>query len=302
MTSILALLTGFCSRSAARHVAVAGLAVLALAGPAALSVRAEVDTEHMFGFTEGSDIGAPRQLEAEIEEIGHFGREGGTYSTFATNMNLKYPLTDHFRIAGGVTVTRFDSTGVTGVDNINAFVLDRITAEFRWRPLDRETWPVGLTFVAAPFYGFIDDVSGQQASAFGATLIAIADRELIHDRLFGALNLVWQFQRAQPYATQTIEDASLLGFSTSFTTRIADWLYLGAEARYLRAFDGMALNTLAGQAVYVGPNFYLPFAKGMSLSGGWNIQAWGQSIGAASNFDLTNFESQLLKIRFAIDL
>ena len=96
--------------------------------------------------------------------------------------------------------------------------------------------------------------------------------------------------------------SSALGFSTSFSTRIADWLYLGGEARHLRAFDGMALNTLAGQAVYVGPNFYLPFAKGMSLSGGWNIQAWGQSTGAASALDLTNFESQLFKVRFAIDL
>ena len=116
-----------------RRLAAAGLVFLALFGSAA----AEVDTEHMFGFTEGSDIGAPRQLEAEIEEIGHFGREGGTYSTFATNMNLKYPLTETFRIAGGLTVTRFDSYDVTGVDNINAFVFDRITAEFRWRPLDR---------------------------------------------------------------------------------------------------------------------------------------------------------------------
>ena len=282
----------------ARRLAAAGLVFLALFGSAA----AEVDTEHMFGFTEGSDIGAPRQLEAEIEEIGHFGREGGTYSSFATNMNLKYPLTETFRIAGGLTVSRFDSYDVTGVDNINAFVFDRITAEFRWRPLDRETAPLGLTFMAAPFYGFIDDVSGQPASAFGATLLAIADRELIHERLFGAVNLLWQFQRARPYATQTIEDASALGFSTSFSTRIADWLYLGGEARYLRAFDGMALNTLAGQAVYVGPNFYLPFAKGMSLSGGWNIQAWGQSTGAASALDLTNFESQLFKVRFAIDL
>lgn len=52
----------------------------------------------------------------------------------------------------------------------------------------------------------------------------------------------------------------------------------------------------------MGPNFYLPFAKGMSLSGGWNIQAWGQSIAPAATFDLTNFESQLLKIRFSIDL
>ena len=302
MTSIREFLSVFFSQRAASRLAAGVLAGLALAGPAAQRAGAEVDSEHMFGFTEGSDIGAVRQLEAEVEEVARWGREGGTYSAFSSTLNLKYPITDYFRIAGGLTVTRFDSYGVTGVDDINAFAFDRFTAEFRWRPLDRETWPVGLTFVAAPFYGFVDDVSGAQASAFGATLIAIADRELIHDKLYGALNLVWQFQRAQPYATQTIEDASLLGFAASFSTRIADWLYLGGEARYLRAFDGMALNTLAGQAFYVGPNFYLPFAKGMSLSGGWNIQAWGQSSGAASNIDLTNFESQVFKVRFSIDL
>lgn len=285
-----------------RILAAAGFAFAALFGLAGQHARAEVDSEHMFGFTEGSDIGAVRQLEAEIEEVGRWGREGGTYSAFSSILNLKYPITDYFRIAGGVTVTRFDSFGVSGIDNINAFELDRLTLEFRWRPFDRETAPVGLTFVAAPFYGFVDDVWGAQASAFGATLIAIADRALIRDKLYGALNLVWQFQRAQPYATQIIEDASLLGFAASFSTRNADWLYVGGEARYLRAFDGMALNTLAGQALYVGPNFYLPVAKGMSLSGAWNIQAWGQGTGAASSIDLTNFESQLLKVRFAIDL
>lgn len=284
--------------STVRGLAAAGLAFLAWTSTAA----AEIDSEHMFGFTEGSDIGAPHQLEAEVEEIGRWGRLGGTYSAFSTNFNLKYPLTESFRIAGGLTATRFDSSGVTGIDDMARFAVDRIVAEFRWRPLDRETAPVGLTFVAAPFYGFVDDVSGTPADAFGATLIAIADRALIHDRLYGAVNLVWQFARVRPYATETYEDASLLGFSASFTTRIADWLYLGGEARYLRAFDGMALNSLAGQTVYVGPNFYMPFAKGMSLSGGWNIQTWGQTTGLAPGLDLASFDSQLFKIRFAIDL
>ena len=285
-----------------RSLAAAGFVLSALFGLAAHPARAELDTEHMFGFTEGSDIGTARQLEAEVEEVGRWGREGGTYSAFSTNMILKYPLTDYFRVGGGITVTRFDSFGVSGIDNINAFALDRFTLEFRWRPLDRETSPVGLTFVAAPFYGLVDDVSGAPASAFGAGLIAIVDRELIHERLYGALNLTWQFQRAQPYATQVVEDASLLGFAASFTTRLADWLYVGGETRYLRAFDGMALNTLAGQALYVGPTFYIPVGKGMSLSGAWNMQAWGQSTSAASSLDLTNFESQAFKVRFALDL
>ena len=69
MTSIREFLSVFFSQRAASRLAAGVLAGLALAGPAAQRAGAEVDSEHMFGFTEGSDIGAVRQLEAEVEEV-----------------------------------------------------------------------------------------------------------------------------------------------------------------------------------------------------------------------------------------
>lgn len=256
----------------------------------------------MFGFTEGTDIGRPGQPEVELESIGRFGREGGPYSALTTTANLKYPVTDSFRIAGGLTVSHYNMTGVTGLDDRNQFAAERVTLEVRWRMLDRETAPIGLTFVATPFFGFVDNVSGTPSDAFGAELIAAADQALIPGRLFAAVNLVWQFARIRPYATGAIEDGSLLGFTAAMTVRVTDWLYLGGEARYLRAFDGLALNSLAGQAVYAGPTFYMPFARGVSLSGGWNIQAWGQASGLVPGLDPSNFENHLVKLRLAIDL
>jgi hypothetical protein len=40
----------------------------------------DVDSEHLFGFTEGADIGEAGEREAETETIGRFGRAEGTYA------------------------------------------------------------------------------------------------------------------------------------------------------------------------------------------------------------------------------
>lgn len=269
---------------------------------AAGDVRAEIDTEHMFGFTEGSDIGTARQPEAELETIGAFGRAGGTYSAVSATASLKYPLTNAFRIAPSITFTRFDSSGVADVEDRNQVAAERVGLEFRWRPLDRKTSPVGLTFVAAPFFGFVDGATGAPGDAWGAALIAIADRALIADRLFGALNLVYDFGRVRDYASSVITDASVLGFNAAFSTRLTPWLYVGSEVRYERAFDRLGFGNLIGQAVNVGPSFFMTLGQGVSLSGGWNIQAWGEASAVPSGLDLANFNRNLVKFRVAIDL
>src|SRR6185503_2185378 len=122
------------------------------------------------------------------------------------------------------------------------------------------------------------------------------------NRLFAALNLFYDFGRARDYATGLIVDGSEMGMAAAATTRVADGVYLGGEVRYLRAFDSMAFGNLVGQAVFVGPTFYAALGRGASVSGAWNIQAWGQSTGLDPGLDLTVFERQAFKIRLAIDL
>ena len=43
---------------------------------------ADVDSEHLFGFTEGADIGAVGELELEQETTGRLGKRGGTFRAF----------------------------------------------------------------------------------------------------------------------------------------------------------------------------------------------------------------------------
>lgn len=268
----------------------------------ALPASADVDSEHLFGFTEGTDIGTPFQPEAEVELLGRLGRATGNYSATSVTATLKYPLSESFRVAPAVTFTRFDVSGVPDFEDRNVIGVERLALEFRWRPFDRETSLFGLTFVATPFVGFIDELTGAAGDSWGGTFIVAADRALIPNRLFAALNLFYDFGRARDYATGLIVDGSEMGMAAAATTRVADGVYLGGEVRYLRAFDSMAFGNLVGQAVFVGPTFYAALGRGASLSGAWNIQAWGQTTGLDPGLDLTVFERHAFKIRLAIDL
>ncbi|SEP21352.1 hypothetical protein SAMN02990966_04399 [Rhodospirillales bacterium URHD0017] len=111
------------------------LPLLATAMPAS----ADVDSEHLFGFTEGTDIGTPFQPEAEVELLGRLGRAAGNCSATSLTAALKYPLSESFRVAPAVTFTRFDVSGVPDFEDRNVIGLERVALEFRWRPFDRET-------------------------------------------------------------------------------------------------------------------------------------------------------------------
>src|SRR5215475_14404860 len=59
-----------------------------------------VDSEHLFGFTQGSDIGERGEKELETDSTGRFGRQGGTYAVRSTALEAKYTPLDYFRVAG----------------------------------------------------------------------------------------------------------------------------------------------------------------------------------------------------------
>jgi hypothetical protein len=271
----------------------------------------DIDTEHMFGFTEGSDIGKRGETEAEFETIGRFGRNAGSYSfgrnagsysAVTTSTELKYAPSDYFRISGAVAVTRFDIAALDGSDDQHRFTVSQFSTEMRFHILDRATQPIGLTFIATPFVGFIDPSNGALGDRFGASFIIAADRALVRNDLYAALNLGYSLERDRPYSSGINADSSTLLFNAALVKRLNAWLYLGGEARYLRGYDGFGLYALAGQAAYLGPVFYLPLARGFSISGAWDIQAWGQATGLGGPLDLTNFERHQAKLRVSINL
>jgi hypothetical protein len=88
--------------------------------------------------------------------------------------------------------------------------------------------------------------------------------------------------------------------TTSVTTQVLPGAFIGAEARYLRKYDGLGLNSLAGQGLFLGPTTFVRLSKSFAISGAWSIQVAGRASDMPGSLDLTNFarHQALLRIEY----
>jgi hypothetical protein len=259
----------------------------------------EVDTEHLFGFTEGSDIGHKGEKELESDSTGRFGRLGGSYNNVAAAFEAKYTFAERFRLSAVATVAYYDISGVSELDDRRQ-VVQSVSFDARYRLLDREQAPFGLTLSVEPRWGFTDGVSGAPADQQGADFRLLADRELIVGRLYGALNIEYEPVHTRLRGSgETFRD-STLGVGAALAMQVMPNVFIGAEARNLRHYEGLGLNTFAGQAVYMGPTLYATFGQGYFLSAAWNVQVWGAVAGSSGALDLVNFERHQAKLRIGV--
>ena len=74
----------------------------------------KIDTEHIFGFTEGADIGAKGELELENTTVGRLGRPG-TFAVFNNETALRYGLAERFRASVRALADYYDIQNVLGL-------------------------------------------------------------------------------------------------------------------------------------------------------------------------------------------
>src|SRR5262249_13202971 len=256
-----------------------------------------VDTEHMFGFTEASDIGAAGEKELETDSTGRFGKLGGSYNNVATALEAKYSFSDRFRPSAVATVAYYDITGVDGIDDRRQGALQSVSFDARFRLFDREHAPFGLTLSVEPRRGFTDEMSGAPGDQYGADVRVLADRELIPGRLFAAFNVRYEPAQTRLRASGETLRESTLGIGAALAMQVMPSVFVGAEVRSLRHYEGLGLNDFAGQALYIGPTLYATFGEHYFISAAWNVQVWGAVAGSSGALDLVNFERHLLKLR-----
>jgi hypothetical protein len=261
---------------------------------------AEVDTEHMFGFTEGSDIGEAGEKELEVDSTGRFGKLDGSYNNVATALEAKYSFSDRFRLSAVATVAYYDITGMSGFDDRRQAALQSVSFDARFRLLDREHAPFGLTLSVEPLRGFADEMGGERADQYGAEIRMLADRELIPGRLFAALNVSYEPEQTRLRDSGETLRESMLGIGAALAMQVMPNVFIGAEARSLRQYEGLGLNSFAGQALYIGPTLYATFGQGYFLSAAWNVQVWGAVAGSSGALDLVNFERHQAKLRVGV--
>ena len=149
-----------------------------------------IDTEHLFGFTEGADIGKAGEREVEIETIARTGKSAGSYATVLQNYEAKVVPVQGLRIGAKAGLAYFDISGV-GLEDRQQASLQGLSFEARYALVDRQSSPFGLTLIAELRWGRVDDISGEPARVYGGMLTVAMDKELIADRLFGAFNFLY---------------------------------------------------------------------------------------------------------------
>jgi hypothetical protein len=119
----------------------------------------------------------------------------------------------------------------------------------------------------------------------------------VRGRVYGALNLVYEPERAHLRVSGLTERESTAGLETALAVQAATGVFVGGEARFLRHYDGLAMNRRDGQALYVGPTFHARLSAAWWASAAWNVQAAGHAANTAGASDLVNFERHQVKFR-----
>lgn len=269
--------------------------------PVRASAEDGFDTEHIFGFMIGSDVGNVGEREFQTETTGRFGKGGGNYRALGHEVEIEIVPLPNFRIEVGGTASLHDITGVPDIDDRRQFNFQGLSLDLRYRLLDHESAPFGMTVAAATHGDRIDEVSGAKGRMYGTDFTLAFDRELIPNFAIGALNLIYQPQWSRFEVTGLSEKSSTIGAAFAGMVRVSPNVLLGGEMRYFRQYEGIGLGEFSGQAVFVGPTAYFQLSGQSRLTLSWSMQAWGRPAGSGANLDLVNFERHQARLVFGID-
>jgi hypothetical protein len=261
----------------------------------------KVDTEHIFGFTEGADIGEVGDKEFEKETNAGFGKRMGLYAASSTLLDFKYVPLPGLLISPGLLVSYHGISGVPGLDDRQQIGFQGLSFEVKYQLLDRHHAPFGLTLFAQPRWTRIDEASGERVSQFGSEFTLAIDKEILPQRLFGAINLIYEPEISLSHETGEQERESRLGISAALAAQVLPGVLIGAETRYLRAHEGLVPDALKGEALFVGPTLYTRLSPDTFMSIAWNAQVAGHAAGEPGRLDLTNFERNRVRFRLGLE-
>jgi hypothetical protein len=262
---------------------------------------AAIDTEHLFGFTIGSDVGEVGEREAESSVTGRFGKQTGTYNAASGTLSMETVPIAHLRTEITGEVLGYGITGVRGLADQQYGAFGGLSADIRYQFLDRATAPFGFAVGAEPRWGRADDVTGQPANQYGVDFVAAADWEPIRDRVVAAFNLLYQPETTRLKWTGTWSQQSTAGLAIGVMVQIRPGLFAGGEARYLRTYDGVGLETLAGQGFFIGPTVYMQLPKKAWIAVAWSAQVAGGTPASVGQLDLVNFERRQARVLFGVN-
>ncbi len=276
------------------------LLLMLVVGLATASHAGEIETEHLFAFTTGSDVGTLGERELEGSTLARLGKRTGSYSAATQMFSLDFVPLPNLRTEYSATIVAHDIAGVSGLEDRQQLAVGQFAAHFRYRLLERGAAPFGLAAVVEPHWLRIDEGSGAFVRQYGVDLIAAFDREIVPNRVVAAFNLLYQPELAHKTIGEWTQE-STSGVAAAVMAQIAPGIFLGAEARYLRRYAGLGFDALAGHAAFLGPTLFAKLSPRAWIAAAWSAQIAGQAANAPGPLDLQNFERHQARLLFGLN-
>ena len=250
----------------------------------------EAESKYLFGFVDGADIGNEGEKAIEYETTGSFKKRGERYAAIEHEVAFEHVLTQNFAYEVSAHGLSHSITGIENIDDRNSTQFSGASAKLRYLIIGRGPGsPIGLTVSAEPEWSRIDGTDGTKSLAYASAFKLVADTELIANRLYAALNLIYEPETAKPSDSGVWERSSSLGVALGLAYRVTPTLALGVGAEYDRAYEGLTLQTLTGEAYFVGPTMQINITRKILLAAAFSAQVAGRAIDDPRALDLTNF-------------
>src|SRR6478672_5885407 len=122
-------------------------AVVSLAALLPACAHAEgIDTEHLFGFMIGTDVGNVGEREFQSQTTGRFAKDSGRYRAVGQEFELEFVPVKNFRIEIGSAFAGHDIRAVPDLDDVRQLAWQGGSIDLRYKFLDRDSAPFGMTF------------------------------------------------------------------------------------------------------------------------------------------------------------
>src|ERR1700761_9559535 len=138
-----------------------------------------IDTEHVYGFMIGSDVGDPGEREFQTTSTGRFSKQAGSYQANEQELELEFVPVKNFRVEIGTTLAAYYVASVPGLVDRSDAGWQGASLDLRYRFLDRDTAPFGLTLAVVSEANRFDELSGSRAQGYGNELTLVLERDLI---------------------------------------------------------------------------------------------------------------------------
>ena len=200
-------------------------------------------------------------MNSQSQTTGRFVEEGGHYRAIDQEFELEFVPVKNFRIEMG---TAFSSHHIIGVPGL------RIAANWRGRAF-RSIFATGFSIGSMPRSALTLAVEAHAdrstrprlrwCAVTAPNLTLAIDRELVPNFVVAALNLSYQPEWTRVVGTGAAEQESTIGAAFAVMAQLRPGFFLGGEARYLRRYEGIGLEELAGQALFLGPTAYFKLSR-----------------------------------------